>query len=391
VHSHIAELVPFSNTTVQFGRGHGSTHRQRANHVAGLPVSRVANDFKPAPSLSIALKPRSQTQISPLDDNQQLLCVIKLYFDALINDRIQRNDQVDLNDRLAFFIPLIIIYWTHRHPREPLPYTEIDSLLEEVGEEAEFHRRVMADVMKTADRQCARNASTRPDRSRDHRRAIEALRILREWLDDSQKFESGESPGISSRQSGAREIRHWFESLINLNKKAATSSMDRSRGPTSRVELGTTTSQSRPTLAPPASLRSQQFREQTSAPVDSTAASNEAATVSMPALSSGEPFGWPHYTVNHTTTTESFNRANLGTTASPEISASRTMGGGGSFNVSLVNQLRELGATISNHDREPAADETKLGQYREFFDMVSSIIDEINSIHSASGNVTSES
>lgn len=362
-------------------------HSHQSTPMSGNDHDRASR--RPTSALTVTNKPKAQQEP---DDSQRSLCIIRLYVDALINGRARQNDQVDMNDRIAFFIPLIIIYWRHRHPREPLPFEEIDNLLAEVGEEAELHRRILQDMVKKVEQQCVQNNDNNKyfARQRDQKKAAYALRILRDWLDESKKFEDRDSLP-TTRQSGAREIRVWFESLVNLNKKAATSSVDRVRLDPNRLDFTYTSTALPPTsttltsVAPIRQVNRPPFNRQNEPGSGGETPSETNGGVTAILATNKEPYGWPHY--NRSTTTEP---SNLQTAVSTPSYSSETSVTTELFNVTLVNQLRDLGSVLSSNSRL-ATDSLGVSQYGEFFEMVSSIIDEINNIHNSTRTLATES
>lgn len=316
-------------------------------------------------------KPRSRQNMD--ESNQKLLCIIRLYVDGLVSARSRDNDQVDMNDKIAFFVPLIIIYWNHRHPREPLPYNEIDNLLAELGAEADHHRKVLQDVMKSADRQCGGNRFVSAVNTGDFKKAIEAIQILRIWLDESEIFEIQDG-APTSRQSGAKELRLWFESLISLNKKSDSATVQ-------RLKL------TQPDLTTSKPIEATTIASRPPAPIDMSPTVTTGPPLDNTMPTTTEPYGMPHYGNRSTTTTESLNRSEVFTTSSPRaVNGTDTT----SVDIALINQLHGLSPGATPSRTYSSVLNPHLSQYGEFFEIVSSIIDEINNLHNTTTTLTTE-
>lgn len=186
---------------------------------------------------------------SNADGEDELLCLLKLYTDIVVEDKVTNIGHIDIdNNRLIFLIPLIIIYWHHRHPRDMIPFNDLEILLKELGDEARVHRRILNHMILRVD-ECYLDSSGRltiafeddnpsaillynKRRQEQQARAAEALRVLDAWLSDRNannqapdydklREDIQKNPklytSLSLRRSSAREIRHWFESFLNLN------------------------------------------------------------------------------------------------------------------------------------------------------------------------------
>lgn len=212
----------------------------------------------------------------------ELLCLLKLYTDIALEDKVTNIGHVDIdNNRLIFLIPLIIIYWHHRHPHDPMPYYDLEILLKELGDEARVHRRVLNKMILRID-ECYIDSAGKltiaieddspkaiflhnKRRQEQQARAAEALRVLDGWLSNRASNDNYQGPNydklrsdiqknpnlytsLSLRRSSAREIRHWFESFLNLNTSNRPKHKDRPTNTTAPVATTTTTTMT--TLGP---------------------------------------------------------------------------------------------------------------------------------------------
>lgn len=289
------------------------------------------------------------------DEDAELLCILKLYMDSFVN-----VSKIDMNDRLIFLVPLIIIYWRHRHPNTPLPFQDIDNLLREVGNEALLYRVILSEVSSKVEQRCIDLRPSTHDSSRQPglMRSFEALKILRNWIDD-YKDDIDLSQTISGRQSGIREIRRsWWENLINsarlVNRVTPNNNVADTRAP-NRIDISTTTLQT-------AVVSQDITTEQSDSPILSTSRNNPIAETTT------EPFGWPHY--------ENRTKPHHGQTDGSIIIKPKTKEP--VLDKALMNCLKNLkdsAQSAAPNSRDSSQEEPT--QTSEFFRLVSSIIDEM--------------
>ena len=161
----------------------------------------------------------STAQVATSDE--ETLCLVRLYVDTLVREH-SAVGRVDLNDRLLFLVPLIIIYWRYRHPHESrLPITGIDRLLEEIGDEAQVHRRVLRELAKSSSEECSPASSRQPNRTttndetaRSNEQEKFALQILQSWFEPS-----GVTPTSRPEETVAQTINRQDVSLISRLKE----------------------------------------------------------------------------------------------------------------------------------------------------------------------------
>lgn len=299
------------------------------------------------------------------DSEQELLCLVKVYMDTYVDHNLYNVGFVDMNDRLVFLVPLVIIYWHHRHPHRPVPYADIDGVLREIGgPEADGHRLVLKDVVKKLSGQqhyCSATRTPVPSSDGDYQRAnqqraAEALRILKEWLGDSEQLvepdsEPAGSTDLNRQSSSGREIRNWFQALANLHRRPSNSNGS------------TTTTTRRPSYV---TLDPSNFVSTTP-----TTTTITITTETLPPVAStsptGEPFGMPHL--------ENRTRVGQDRPTVPLMSMS---------NPNLMEQLKDIQSSLSvaNATLEQQV-RLNASHYGEFFELVSSIITEIDNIHNS--------
>lgn len=342
-------------------------------------------------------------------EDRELLCIFGLYTDSLI----LVDKDLDMSDRLVFFVPLIIIYWHHRHPHAPLPFKELDGLLRDLGPEAHLHRLVLLEFAQqlAAANQCRGHSDSTQQASlmrllftqhqQEQARAIEAIRILKIWLDEedqqilqaSDQADQAAQTAQTARQSGARQIsRHWFRDLVNQNRRRFRTSSHRG-GNASRL-----TSEA-PSTSTAKSETSQELSLSSLTPPVTEAGSTEMTTPESPFsvgldetlsdMSTEKPYGWPYFAESRITPTEPRAEAS---TSDIQIELDTT----------LLNRVRDLRPTstvaLSTTSSSPTASTVPLtGQpmpnyHGELFHLVSRIIDDINQLNnSTSGPVLATS
>lgn len=337
-------------------------------------------------------RPYNVTVRDEASNNQELLCLMKLYAETFASDSFNQETQGELNDRLVFLIPLIIIYWRHKHPHEPVPFREIDIMLLEAGDEAKIHRKVLQEVARRVDRHCyGASQAMQLRRKQEQVRAAEALAVLKNWMsypsqpDEEFEEEEEEESQPLARQSGAREIRRWFESLLRLNKRttALLSQRDRAR-------LGVEST--RPPfsyLEVSASNRSPSTTTTSTATTTTTTTATTTTTTTPSPESTTEPFGWPHYGNKSVTSLRPHHYSERQPVEGPPVDSSQMIGYGADYtsslatespNVTLANQFRDLQSVLSSPE-QPV--KLNASHYGEFFETISALISEIDSIHNA--------
>lgn len=361
-----------------------------------------------------------ETQLGPSVsiEDRELLCLVNLYMSSYVS----LDKEVDMNDRLVFFVPLIIIYWHHRRPHTPFPYSELDGMLRDIGQEGRVHRLVLQDLTKRMEaNECkqpglAANASRFVDESVSSARdqgeqanALKALQLLKAWLDLEDR-RADEMADLTARQSGqARQLMHWFRDLFGHRSNSATSIMGRgrtqagrapTRGPTTPCSVvvvvaaaapaSTTTSSG--TTVEPVSTSSPSSRDQ---------ARDQAGGGELAPETTTEPFGWPHYEnrtddfhlneraienstlnllnatmTNHelwstsTTTLAPSGQSNAGTTTTTEPTPTIIP----VSNEPVGPSTRPAAATSPSRIQVPAAP----SHFSEFFYLATSILNEMN-------------
>lgn len=338
---------------------------------------------------------RDQFVRRPEDENAEILCIFKLYMDSFMN-----ISKVDMNDRLLFLVPLVIIYWRHRHPFSPFPFQEIDRLLRDVGQEAQVYRVVLHEVAGKAEQECSSQRPLTHERaaqSEQRAKSLEAIEILRNWMDTP----GAEIDGLASgRRTGAREMRHWLVDLIkpsglNSNKRQPQQPQQQQLVMVKRPESLANETAAQMTFKPSQMITSQPF-EGGRHGLMSDIFHEKAGPAPMPTdptndspMTSTEPYGWPHY--GNKTAPRDKLRNESGTSPGPTAQSPLETA---ASNVSLINQLKDLQRVQPT--RAGSEDLSRTGQpesviepshYSEFFDMVSSIIDELNQLNGASSLV----
>lgn len=252
-------------------RPHGPTTRPITQSTTDLMVSSFSDLTSELPTVNNSAEQdyMNSTSVPDATGEEELLCLLKLYTDIVVEDKVTQIGHIDVdNNRLIFLIPLIIIYWHHRHPHEVLPFGDLESLLQELGDEARVHRRVLNKMVLRID-QCYFDSPIEDQpgvikatkrRQEEQVRAAQALRVLEGWLADGSSGVSQSSlshdrfspptnqsnpsaanlySSLSLRRSSAREIRQWFESFLSLN---SSRHKDKNRTTTiSPIQVETTT------------------------------------------------------------------------------------------------------------------------------------------------------
>lgn len=216
-------------------------------------------------------KRRNITRVAPLGQRRydpsdlELLCRLGLYEDMrLASQRKTKLEHIEAEDRLIFLIPLIIIYWHHRHPQFQTLLADLNSVVSELGDDSISQRRIIDKMIAKVDDKYSCLDLIQPvwlqdgENSKQFMKTVEALSSLRSLLDRSV-FEGGDH---LDRQVGARQIRGWFSNLLQHNLSHSAKKPAHSRTPTVTTE-----------------------------------SSVETSTIAT----TTEPYGWPHYE-NRTTT-----------------------------------------------------------------------------------------
>lgn len=264
------------------------------------------------------------------DHEQELLCLVKLYVDSFVEHSVSHLGYVDMNDRLIFLVPLIIIYWRSRHPTESVPFREIDGLLREIGDEATAHRQILHELIRKVNEQdhCYRKiVQSNFQNQRDQTKSAETMRIFKSWLGNPDSVVNSLSNfdfDLLNSQSEAREMRLWFHTLAAVSGQPLATSRQL------RHKLVGLTDATITTLSPYESVNTND------ASVATLTARSSQDAITVP--STTEPFGLPHYAIRATTTRPSHHlvRQQLATQIFEDTSESP------STNVAHVNQLENV-------------------------------------------------
>lgn len=203
-------------------------------------------------------------------------------------------------DRLVFLIPLIIIWWHHRHPNERLELDDIRYILKdlETGPDSLSLNEKIACLKLEKDYALTNYLKEKSVSFNEKLRESENfLASLWNEFEVPTNSTATELPDPDARKSGAREIRQWFDALLQVTPvrtnidKRADKNWAKLR-PQSQSITTTTTTTSTTTPAP--ALSTVQPLETTI--TNSYRQDEDIATSTIAAPSTTEePFGWPHH------------------------------------------------------------------------------------------------
>lgn len=156
----------------------------------------------------------------------ELLCKLTLYTSSMTRgNRSETTTSItESDDRLIFLIPLVIIYWHHRHPHEPLPLRDLELLLQQYddGEQSKAIREMNSIIGEQ--RRCLDTPLGQQLRLEDTNSRQDQLRLEKSLMDLEQ--EHGALPtnyapadNILRGQSGVRELRQWLNALLGTRRR----------------------------------------------------------------------------------------------------------------------------------------------------------------------------
>lgn len=151
--------------------------------------------------------------------NLELICRLKIYIDTASTNRTIEVQEFKKENRIVFLIPFFIIYWHYRYPRHPMPLTEVDEFLDELGDEAIIYRLELKEFMMKLDgKESCLEISSWNQTNIEHLKTAETILNLY-GLNDGHEHQ--ETPDFSSpsirrgieRYSESSEVRHWLENF----------------------------------------------------------------------------------------------------------------------------------------------------------------------------------
>lgn len=132
--------TPLSERLIQYPQRVWGSKTQLSSPTRTNPPDRF-RDLKPTgKEITPVINNREvfvKSQPSRSDDKIQdeMLCQLQLYQSLLLQTSRGPRTSIDLqDDRLIFLIPLIIIYWHHRHPHQMIPLESIQLMLPRLSE-----------------------------------------------------------------------------------------------------------------------------------------------------------------------------------------------------------------------------------------------------------------
>lgn len=156
----------------------------------------------------------------------ELSCLVKLYEILMKEEWLSEvSFSASADDRVIFLIPLIIIYWHHRHPHKPIPFGEIEGLLQRMDDDQARAEQIVLRHMMTvlgARGKCLEVSTNERDsyleqiKTKKMKRQSDAIQLLNNWIEDMDK--SHMLP-LGDRQSGIRSMSALLKALANIQKR----------------------------------------------------------------------------------------------------------------------------------------------------------------------------